>query len=177
MIVFLTNCATQGTSTIVGGEYNAAKNETDYFVFPFGSVTLPGKWEKTNYNTASKQQYFINQDSVIIAIVFSRFDGYEFNTDGSQRGYNFVKAFYEWDSKYFIDSYGLKRQPIKNDSINNFMIFRIYGQIKEGEFDTYFLIGEKNGNISNFSISDTDKWSVSEKIKFLERLFLTKPNQ
>jgi len=177
IIVFLTNCATQRTSTIVGGDYNATKNETDYFVLPYGSVTLPGKWEKSNYNTISRQQFFRNQDSVIIAIAFERFNKYEFNMDGSQTGYNFVKAYYDWDSKYFVDSHGLKRQPIESDSINNFMIYRIYGQIEKGEFDTYFLIGERNGNISNFSISDTEKWNESEKTKFLKNLFLTERNQ
>jgi len=172
----MTNCATQRTSTLVGGEYNQTKNETDYFVLPFGSVTLPGKWEKTNYNTISRQQFFRNQDSVIIAIAFGRFDKYEFNMNGLQTGYNFVKAYYEWDSKYFVDSHGLKRQNIESDSTNNFMVYRIFGQIEKGEFDTYFLIGEKDGNISNFSISDTDKWTESEKINFLKSLFLTKKN-
>jgi len=176
MTILMTNCATQRTSTLVGGEYNQTKNETDYFVLPFGSVTLPGKWEKTNYNTISRQQFFRNQDSVIIAIAFGRFDKYEFNMNGLQTGYNFVKAYYEWDSKYFVDSHGLKRQNIESDSTNNFMVYRIFGQIEKGEFDTYFLIGEKDGNISNFSISDTDKWTESEKINFLKSLFLTKKN-
>jgi len=171
--ILLTNCATQRTSTIVGVNYNETKNETNYFVVPYGSVTLPGKWEKTNYNTISRQQFFINQDSVIIAIAFGRFDKYEFNMDGSQKGYDFVKSYYEWDSKYFVDSHGLKRQPLESDSTNNYVVYRIFGQIEKSKLDTYFLIGEKNGNISNFSISDTDKWTESEKTKFLKNLFLT----
>jgi hypothetical protein len=173
MIVFLTNCATQRTSTIVGGEYDNTKNQTDYFVLPHGSVSLPGKWDKTNYNTISKQQFFRNQDSIIVAIAFGRYNGYEFNMGGLQTGYNFVKAYYEWDSKYFVDTHGLKRQSIERDSSNKFMVYRIYGQIEKGVFDTYFLIGEKNGNISNFSISDTDKWTENEKTIFLKNLFLT----
>jgi hypothetical protein len=169
--ILLTNCATQRTSTLIGGNYNDTKNETDYFVLPYGTVTLPGKWEKTNYNTISKQQFFRNQDSVIIAIAFGRFDKFEFNMNGSETGYNFVKAFYEWDSKYFVDSHGLKRQPLESDSSKNFMVYRIFGQIGKGKFDTYFLIGEKNGNISNFSISETDKWTESEKTTFLKHIF------
>ncbi len=175
--ILLTNCATQRTSTIVGGDYNETKNETDYFVFPYGSVTLPGKWDKTNYNTISRQQFFRNQDSVIIGIVFGRLNKYEFNMDGSKTGYNFVKAFYEWDSKYFVDSYGMKRQLLEKDSTSNFMIYRIYGQVEKREFDTYFLIGEKNGSTSNFSISDTDKWTENEKIDFLKNLFLRKKEE
>ncbi|NLE05786.1 MAG: hypothetical protein GX638_13440 [Crenarchaeota archaeon] len=176
MTIILINCATQRTSTLVGGDYNETKNETDYFVLPYGSVTLPGKWEKTNYNSISRQQFFRNQDSVIIPIAFGRFDKYEFNIDGSQTGYNFVKTYYEWDSKYFVDSHGLKRETLESDSMNNCMIYRIFGQIEKGEFNTYFLVGEKNGNISIFSISDTDKWSVTEKTKFLKNLFLIEKN-
>lgn len=176
MTILLTNCATQRTSTLIGGDYNKTKNETDYFVLPYGSVTLPGKWDKTNYNTISRQQFFKNQDSVIIAIAFGRFDKYEFNMTSSQSGYNFVKAYYDWDSKYFVDSHGLKRQIIESDSTNHLMIYRIFGKIEKGEFDTCFLIGEKNGNISNFSISDTDKWTESEKTIFLKNIFLTEKN-
>lgn len=177
LTIILTNCATQRTSTLVGGNYNETKNETDYFVMPYGSVILPGKWEKKDYNSISRQQFFRNQDSVIIAIAFGRFDKYEFNMDGSQTGYNFVKAYYEWDSKYFVDSHGLKRQVIESDSTNHFMVYRIFGQIEKREFDTYFLIGEKNGNISNFSISDTDKWTESEKTNFLKNIYLTEKNK
>ena len=173
MTIILTNCATQRTSTIVGGDYNETKNETDYFVLPYGSVTLPGKWEKTNYNSVSRQQYFTNKDSVTIAIAFNRYNSYEFNLKGTQTGYDFVKAYYDWDSQYFIDSYGLQREIIENDSLNNYMIYRIFGEIEKGDFNTYFLIGEKNGNISLFSITDPDKLTVNEKTDFIKKLFLT----
>jgi len=172
-LILLTNCATQKISTIVGGDYNKSKDKTEYFVYPYGSVEIPGKWEKTNSITTSRQQFFRSQDSVIIAIAFGRYNKYEFNLDGSQTGNNFVKAYFEWDSKYFINSHGLKRQLLESDSTNRFMIYRIYGLIENGKFDTYFLIGEKNGNISNFSISSTDKWTEGDKINFLKKLFST----
>jgi len=171
--MLLSNCATQRT-TLVGVDYDETKNQTEYFVIPYASITLPGKWEKTNYLTVSKQQFFMNQDSVTIAIAFGRFNEYEFNPDGSATGFNFVKAYYEWDSKYFVDSFGLKRQVVESDSINNFMIYRIYGQFEKGNLDTYFLMGEKNGNASNFSITITEKWTEDEKIEFLKNLFLRK---
>ena len=173
LIGFMTSCATQKTSTLVGGNYNESTNVTDYFVLPYGSVMLPGKWEKKSFNSISNQQFFRNQDSVIVAIAFGRFDKYEFNVDGSQTGHNFVKAYYEWDSNYFVESHGLKRQVVEDDSTNHFMVYRIFGQIEKGKFDTYFLIAEKNGNISNFSISSTDKWNESEKCTFLKKLYLT----
>lgn len=173
LLVLMTNCASHRTSTLVGGEYNEIKNETDYFVIPYGSVTIPGKWRKTNYNSVSRQQFFQNSDSLIIAIAFNRFDNYEFNLYGEHKGIDFVKAYYEWDSKYFVDSHGLKREEMKIDSVNGFMTYRIFGQIEKREFDTYFLIGEKIGNITNISISDTDKWTENEKLTFMQSLFIS----
>ncbi|MBP1629263.1 MAG: hypothetical protein H6Q15_156 [Bacteroidetes bacterium] len=168
IIISLFSCATQQTSTIVGGDYNELKNETEYFVLPFGSVTIPGKWEKNKYNNISRQQFFTNQDSVIIAIAFSQYNKYEFNMDGSLTGYNFIKNYYEWDSKYLTDSYGLKREILVNDSINNYMIYRIYGD----NYNMYFLINEKKGNMSNYFIT-TDKWDESKKVAFLRELLLS----
>ena len=174
LMLLLTNCATTWTSTIVGGEYNASKNVTDYFVIPYGSVSIPGEWTKTNYNSVSKQQFFQNRDSIIIAIAFNRFDKYEFNMNGEHQGFDFVKAYYEWDSKYFVDSHGLQRQEIERDSLNGFITYRIYGQIEKGKFDTFWLVSEKNGNITNISISDTDKWTEIEKLTFMKSLIKQK---
>lgn len=172
LILILTGCTSQRVSTIVGGDYDESKNQTEYFVLPYGSVSIPGKWEKSNYNSISGQQFFTNKDSVRIAIAFNRFDKYEFNTDGSKKGYEFVKEFYEWDSKYFVDSYGLQRRVLENDSINNFILYQIHGSAKGAKFDSYFLIGEKKGNVSNFSISVTNTWNEDKKKSFLKELYI-----
>jgi hypothetical protein len=175
LVIGLTNCAThKTTSTIVGCEYNEKTNTTDYFVFPYGAVTIPGNWEKTNYLTNSKQQFFKNHDSVTLAISFGRFDKYEFNSNGEKSGFEFVKSFYEWDSNYFVESHGFKRQSLVSDSINSYTIYRIYGQKGTANFDTYFLVAEKNGNIANFSITNIKTWEESEKINFLKTLLLTR---
>ncbi|MES2838268.1 MAG: hypothetical protein V4667_12135 [Bacteroidota bacterium] len=175
--ISLASCVTQSVSTITSVEFNESKNQTDYFVLPYGTVSLPGKWTKRDYKTVSRQQFFTNKDSIKIAIAFGRINNYEFNTDGKLKGYDFVRAYYEWDSNYFVETHGLKRLPIETDSINHHMIYRIYGKIDKGEFDTYFFIGERNGNINNYSISDTDKWTEKEKVEFLKSLFITKKNE
>jgi len=82
-------------------------------------------------------------------------------------------AFYEWDSKYFMDNYGLKRDLIEKDSIRNFVIYRIYGEAGKRKFDTYFLVGENNGIVNNFSVMITDKWTEKYKIDFLKKLYVT----
>jgi hypothetical protein len=60
---------------------------------------------------------------------------------------------------------------MESDTIRNYLIYRLYGSANGGEFDTYFLVGEKNGNVSNFSATDTDKWTVEARIEFLKGLY------
>jgi len=171
IILILTGCISQRVSTIVRCDYDESKNQTDYFVLPYGSVSITGKWDKSNYNSVSGQQFFINKDSIEIAIAFNRFDSYEFNADGSKIGFEFVKALYDWDSQFLVNSYGLKRKVLETDSINNFILYQIYGLTN---IDTYFLVGEKNGNVSNLSITITDKWTDEKKIEFLKELYIKK---
>lgn len=177
LIALLGSCATQRVSTIVGGEYKESSNVTEYFVLPLGTAEIPGKWMKTSYSSVSHQQFFKNQDSVEIALAFNRYDGYEFNAKGTKKGFEFVEAYYEWDSKYFMDSYGLQRLMIERDSLQQFVVYRIYGGEGGKKTDTYFLIGNKNGNVSNFSVSVTDKWTEEEKINFLKHLYLNDKSQ
>ena len=165
-------CVSQKESIIVGGEYDAKKDATEYFVFPYGSVSLPGKWDKVSYNAESKQQFFTNKDSIIVAIAFGRSKSYEFNKDGSLKGFDFLKSFQEWDSKYFKESNALDWKILETDNINNYLIYRIYGIKDESKFDSYFLMAEKNGSVSSFSVYTTNRWSESEKIMFLKNLFL-----
>jgi hypothetical protein len=168
IVAILSSCgsAKRYTSTLVGGDYDAAKDITSYMVFPYGQVNLPGKWEKGAYNNIARQQFFHNQDSVIVAVSFGPCDKYEFNKDGVLKGYEFVEAFYKWDSDYFISN-GLESKLLESDKSKNCILYRVFGK----GFDTYFLIGEKNGMANNYSIQATDKWTENEKIQFLKSLF------
>ena len=82
--------AKQATSTIVGGDYDAKKNTTEYFVVPYGQVSIPGKWEKTSYNSAARQQFFRNDESVNIAVSFGPYDKYEFPVEIQIKGKLFL---------------------------------------------------------------------------------------
>ena len=168
VLLQMAGCASNKMSTIVGGDYDEDKDVTSYFVLPLGQVSIPGRWKKNRYDKVSRQQFFTNQDSIIIALAFGRFDRYEFNTKGALKGYDFIKAFYEWEAEYF-ESKGLERQLLESDSTKKYMVYRFYGQ----NYDTYFLIGERFGNVSNFSINATNKWPEKDKILFLKRLFLS----
>ena len=172
--VICTNCATQKASTITGGEYDENKNQTSYFVLPFGSAFIPGKWIKTKYNNVSNQQFFKNSDSITIAVAFNPVNKYEFNTDNSKKGFEFVKAFYEWDSQYFVNTNKLNREKIEDDENQHYIVWRVFGENNETAYDTYFLFGEKNGYARNFSIMKTNKWNREEKIKVLKEMYSEK---
>jgi len=143
-------------------------------IFPYGSVSIPDKWEITNYNSASKQQFFKNEEGVIIAIAFAPCNKFEFYRDNSKKGFGFVKAFYEWDSEYFVSTYGLQQNLIEENEKDNYIIWRVYGEHNNSYWDTYFLFGERGGFANNYSIMRTDKWTVEQKIAFLKKIYENK---
>jgi hypothetical protein len=166
--IAIVGCASHRISVIESCEYDAEKNETEYLVFPFGKVSLPGKWEKLRYSDVSGQQFFIGQDATEIAVAFYREENYEFNKDGKLRGLDFLNAFYEWETSYFKTK-GYESQLIELNPSHQYIIYRIYGE----KVNSYFLIGvNSNGNVSNFSVAHSNKWTEDEKVVFLKNLFL-----
>lgn len=175
ILVFASACATQkkvGSSTIIGGEYHEESNSTEYFVVPGGKVNIPGRWKKTTYVANSKQQFFTNIDSLTLAISFTQANKYEFNLDGTKQGFAFIDAFYTWESN-FMEEQGLSMEVIESNREQNFQIYRLFGDIEKGTFDTFFLVGEKMGNVSNFSMTNDKKWTENQIIDFLKQLFLS----
>ncbi len=171
-VLFLQACTAQKTvSTIIGGEYNKKKDVTEYFVLPFGSTSIPGKWTKQEYNRTSKQQFFKNAENVSIAIAFAPIDRFEFNTKKAKTGYEFVKAYYDWEAEYFTQTHKMKTEIIEANENSNYIIWRVFDDSDNQRFDTYFLFGERNGNANNFSIGITDKWPIEKKIETLKRMF------
>ena len=171
VILFLSSCATHKVSTLVGYDYDAKSNKTDYFILPYGSISIPGKWEKSNYNSISRQQFFKNEDSVTIAIAFGPCNKFEFNADNPKVGYEFVKAYYEWDSQYFVGKLGLGRKIIESDSLNSYLIWNLFGASNDLKVDTYFLFSDNNCYVKSFSVLETDKWTASQKVEFLKNLY------
>ena len=177
IIISLTSCATQRTTTLVSCEYNKSKNQTEYLVLPYGYVSISGKWKKTNYNSVSRKQFFQNTDSIIIAVSFGPCNKYEFNRDNSKKGFDFVTAFYGWDSEYFESNYRLNQEKVESNEKENFIIWRVFGENNNTYWDTYFLFGEKNGFANSFSIMKTDEWTREEKIQFLKEIYLNKDSE
>lgn len=169
---FFINCSSRKVNILLSHSYDKKKDQTNYMIFPYGNATMPGEWEKGRFDASSKQQFFYNDDGVIISIVFAPCDGYEFNVDNSKKGNEFISALYEWDSKYLVKEHGLEREIIEEDKVNNFIIWRLYGVDEKENIDTYFLFGENNCRVSSFTITKTDKWDRLRKIEFLKNIFL-----
>ena len=160
------------TSTIIGGQYEAKTNTTDYFVLPLGGVSLPGKWTKTRYSNVSGQQWFKNPDSVSVAIAFTQCNRYEFYKK-ELKDFSFVKAYYEWDAKYLAKAYNIQDTILLADTTNNYIVWRLWGNNKGLEINSYYLFGYKNCSVHNFYVS-TDKWTQEQKVQFLQDLYLKK---
>ncbi len=166
------SCTTQRLSTITSVEYDDHDDITTYTELPLGVVDIPGQWEKAEYNSVSHQQFFLKPQKVKLGVAFNPTTVFEFNPNGDKSGLDFVQAFYRWDTDYFHDTYGLENEIIEIDSARDFIIYRVYGEMDDAEMDSYFLIAERNGKMSSFSISSNDEWTRNETIQFLNNLYL-----
>lgn len=162
-------CFSQTRSTVTGAQYNSKTNTTDYFVLPLGNVSLPGQWMKGKYNPVSGQQWFVNKDTIAVSIALTPCNKFEFSKK-NLTDFAFVKAYYEWDSKYLAEKNHLTRSVLVSDSINQYIIWRLTGT----NYDDYFLFGNKSCKVHNYSLP-SHGWAEEQKIKFLQDLYLKQP--
>ena len=92
--------------------------------------------------------------------------------DNSGQGFEFVEAFYEWDSIFFVNHYGLNQEEIESNNQERYIIWSVFGESNNNYWNTYFLFGEKNGFVNNFSIIKTNKWTKEEKNAILKEMYL-----
>ncbi|MDC1106118.1 hypothetical protein OAT16_05390 [Prolixibacteraceae bacterium] len=166
----LSNCVSQKSSYIIGSDYNKTKDITTYFSYPYGSIQIPGKWEKGSFNASSREQSFVNKDGIMISIAMTPTDKYPFNLDGKLTGYAFVKEFYDWESKYFMESFGLQCHKVERDSKTQFIIFQVEGEVENQKVDNVLLFGVKQHTAYNLSVKIKQDWSTLERIIFLKNL-------
>lgn len=139
--------------------------------FPFGSISLPGKWAKTFYNEISGQQNFINADSITVAVAINQASAYPFYTLGMSSN-EIVDAMYVWDADYFKEQTGANTPLIKHDTVDHFIIWQIKADNRY-KIDNHYLFGCEKNTIFSVFISTT-KWSPAQKIEFLETAYQRK---
>ncbi|MRJ08742.1 hypothetical protein EDL99_07670 [Ornithobacterium rhinotracheale] len=173
ILVFFVGCFSpkSAISTIVGVDYIEKKNATQYMVFPYGNVFIPGKWKETRYFNHSRQQYFENENGNEISISFGPINKIEFNQDGSKKGFDFLKAYFEWEKEYFTNRVKVDVKLIEENPNDNYLIFQIYkkedGRVK---VNNYFFITEKHNTFYNFSAQVLKDWNQEQAINFLKEI-------
>ncbi len=167
--IFFASCAsTTSMSVLYFDKYDAAKDLTLVVISPYGQLKIPGKWTVTSKNTSSNQYFFVDNDSVKIAVALQPWDKFEFsNNDTDVTLDNFVTRFYVWDSNYLSERTGGKPFILKEDRTRRYLIWRL---TRENGTSEYFLFG-LHGTIAYNLYVVTDKWDEKKKIDFLEKLY------
>jgi len=173
ILTIVTSCmAPKAISTIESNNYDDKANQTTFTKLPFGSISIPGKWTKVSYNQVSRQHNFKNADSVLTAVAINQSSSYPFyklNMTSNE----VVKEFYEWDSKYLAENINGKRTIIKQDTVNQFIVWQITADNEKYKVDNHYLFGSENGIIFTVFIS-TKKWTNEQKVEYLQTVYKNK---
>ena len=159
-------------STIESNNYDKKTDLTTFTKFPFGSISIPGKWKKISYNQVSRQHNFTNVDSIFTAIAINQASSYPFYKPNMTPNQT-VEELYEWDSKYLADNIKGTRTIIKQDTVNHFILWQIEADNQKYKLDNHYLFGSENGVVFSVFI-DTKKWTNDKKVEFLQTVYKTK---
>lgn len=164
LLPILIGCSTTKTSMLIGDTYDKEKDETSLILMPYGNINIPGKWTKTQYNEVSRQHFFINQDSVSIAVTKNPQNKYPFyESDMNEK--QFIDKFFDWEKGYY-QKQGYALTKLNEESEVNYIIWTASGK----DANTIFLFGAKDKFCYNFSIFKS-MWNEETKIEFLKSLF------
>ncbi len=138
-----------------------------------GEVKIPGEWKELQTMDDSGQVYLVNKDylvnqenKIIIAVAKNLKRAYPFfQKDDSD--FENVKAFYQWDSDYRRQLKFITDKLKENEDLK-YVIWK-YKDPKT-QLDNVFLFGSSKDCFLNLLVY-TDKWTESEKVAFLEKLY------
>lgn len=169
VVALLFSCASsKDASVLYSDNYDKIKDETSVMIFPYGQVSLPGKWRKVRYAPVSGQYFFSKGDSTQFAVALQPWDQYEFSQDspGVNRE-NFVRKFYEWDGNYLKEVTKGKLRVIEENKEKHYIVWNL----KKGDGEnSYFLYGLK-GNVAYNLYLDSDTWDEQTIVPFLVKAF------
>ncbi|MFM2387574.1 MAG: hypothetical protein RL660_2331 [Bacteroidota bacterium] len=159
-------------STLESLRYDSKTDKTTYLVVPFGKINLKGNWTEVKDKNPPYGKLVKNAQGV--EILLDLLDcSFSFNDTDKVKNYQFVERYYNWEKAYFEKSPELKTEVIERDSINNFMIYRINGKIKNEDYDTYVFVTEKDCNVMTLLISNYVNISREEKIRLFKEIYNT----
>src|SRR5690606_824847 len=139
-VLFLSCASNKNTSSVLYSDnYDKNKDETSVMIFPYGQVTIPGKWRQTRYSPISGQYFFSRGDATQFAVALQPWDQYEFSQDNPEvNRENFVRKFYEWDGSYLKEGTKGQLRIIDENKEKNYLLW----SLKKGDgSNDYFLYG------------------------------------
>lgn len=169
-LIILSACSvSRQTSMLYNESYDKESNRTTITMFPFGVVKLPGVWTKTREFAQSGQYFYLNEDSVQVAIAMHEWNNIEFSHQNPNvTTLNFVRKFYEWESNYFKEITGREPRIVKEDTQKNYLIWHLMNGTQRVD---YFLFGLKGNTAFNLNVK-ASHWDEEKKVRFLEQMFL-----
>lgn len=161
--IIFSSCSTSRTSMLITESYDQKLDVTTQTQIPYGSIEIPGKWRKTKYLSTSRQHFFINQDSISIAVAKQLKEDYPFYLEDTSS--NFAQNFYEWEKNYY-EKQGFTISKLEENSTLNYVIW----EAKGNSTNTIFLYGGKGKLAYNFAVF-SGHWSKVETVDFLKCMF------
>lgn len=155
------SCSSSRTSRIVSDSYDKVNDKTTLGLIPYGNILIQGRWTKTRYNEVSRQHFFMNNESVTIAITKAPKEKYPFYEE-NLTDEKFTEKFYQWEFEHYTKQ-GYKIEKINPERQQNYIIWKATGN----EANTIFIYGAKNNFAYKFSVLKA-KWSEEKKIEFLK---------
>lgn len=168
-VLFLSCASNKNTSSVLYSDnYDKNKDETSLMIFPYGQVTIPGKWRQTRYSPISGQYFFSRGDATQFAVALQPWDQYEFSQDNPEvNRENFVRKFYEWDGSYLKEVTKGQLRIIDENKEKNYLLW----SLKKGDgSNDYFLYGLK-GNVAYNLYLSSQTWDEQTIVPFLENAF------
>lgn len=162
-MTFLVNSSTiAATNNDEDGNTLQEENTTTKYNSPSGVVLIPGVWLTLNYEKSSGQQYYQNEEGVIIAIAKMPKKSYSFYKP-SQKNYETIEAFTKWDTEYKEQNKYKTIILVENPELE----YQIWKFKDDNQIDNVFLYGGIGDYILNLLVY-TDIWTETKKIEFLE---------
>jgi hypothetical protein len=143
--------------------YNRKLNQTVVAIFPYGGVSLPGRWGKVDYNEENTQFFMQNADSLTLGI--SKLPKKRFANSGDDM--NLITSYYTTEEGN-SEKAGLKMNTIRVDADNKYRIWRVTGS----GVDQICLIGTKKEYAYNITAYYSKYVSNEDRINMLINLFL-----
>lgn len=150
--------------------FDEGAGRTIYATTPWGMVSIPDKWAAGKYNKATRQQYFYHKDTATLIVSVGACKSYPFGKDGTA-GYDFVRKYYEVESKYN----GLLEQPTRIIEENKKDRYVIWTMRADG-IDQYVICGVKDCTCNECGYRTihlkSRKYSADKAVAFLKDAFL-----